>query len=177
MWEMIKQIYSIFQFDTPVAVNALNKVNPRSVMDLSATNSLLRLMAREGRESPLELYARYHNDINEWYKDMDDYGLTKEEQEILKEHLSGSYGLADSQEKVMLLSMDERVSGFTLKEANTLRKSIAKKRADVLEETKIKFYNGCRNQGCSDKLANYVWEEQFGMSFGYVTMVMVCEPY
>ena len=177
MWEMIKQIYSIFQFDTPVAVNALNKVNPRSVMDLSATNSLLRLMAREGRESPLELYARYHNDINEWYKDMDEYGLTKEEQEILKEHLSGSYGLADSQEKVMLLSMDERVSGFTLKEANTLRKSIAKKRADVLEETKIKFYNGCRNQGCSDKLANYVWEEQFGMSFGYVTMVMVCEPY
>ena len=167
MWEIIKQIYSVFQFDTPVAVNALNKVNPKSVYDLSATNSLLRLMAREGKESPLDMYARYHKNIKEWYDDMTNYGLTEEEQNILKDHLSESMGLADSQEKVMLLSMDERISGFGLKQANTLRKAIAKKNPKVLEQAKQEFYEGCSKQGCSKTMADYVWEEEFGMSFGY----------
>lgn len=167
MWEMIKQIYSIFQFDTPVAVKSLNQVEPHSVMDLSATNSLLRLMAENGKEAPLSKYVRYKNNIQSWYDDMTEYGLTKEEQEVLKEHLSGSYGLADSQEKAMLLSMDNRISGFTLKESNNLRKAIAKKRADVLEQTKAMFFEKGKELGTSDKMLNYVWEEEFAMSFGY----------
>ncbi|MBQ0112555.1 MAG: DNA polymerase III subunit alpha [Bacteroidales bacterium] len=166
MWDMIKEIYSIFQFDTQVAVKALNQVEPHSVMDLSATNSLLRLQG-DGEESPLDRYARYKTDINEWYKDMTAYGLNKEEQQVLIEHLDNSYGMAESQEKVMLLSMDKRVSGFSLKQANKLRKAIAKKKADVLEETKELFYNSCKEQGTRDIFAKYIWEEEFGMSFGY----------
>lgn len=167
MWDMIKEIYSIFQFDTHIAVKSLNEVNPHSVMDLSATNSLLRLMAQDGKESPLNKYVRYKKDIGAWYKDMNDYGLTKEEQEVLTKYLSNSYGLADSQEKVMLISMDKNVSGFGLKQANKLRKAIAKKKADVLEETKQLFFESCKMQNTSDKMAEYVWNEQFGMSFGY----------
>ena len=166
MWDMIKQIYSIFQFDTPVAVKALNQVEPHSVMDLSATNSLLRLQG-DGEESPLDKYARYKRDINEWYADMTEYGLSSGEQQCLKEHLENSYGMAESQEKVMLLSMDKRVSGFSLKQANKLRKAIAKKKADVLEETKTLFFESCKEQGTRDIFAKYIWEEEFGMSFGY----------
>lgn len=166
MWDMIKQIYSIFQFDTPVAVKALNKVEPHSVMDLSATNSLLRLQG-DGEESPLDKYARYKRDINEWYSDMTKYGLNEDEQQCLTEHLGNSYGMAESQEKVMLLSMDKRISGFSLKQANKLRKAIAKKKADVLEETKTLFFESCKNQGTRDIFAKYIWEEEFGMSFGY----------
>lgn len=166
MWDMIKQIYSIFQFDTPVAVKALNKVEPHSVMDLSATNSLLRLQG-DGEESPLDKYARYKRDINEWYSDMTKYGLNEDEQRCLTEHLGNSYGMAESQEKVMLLSMDKRISGFNLKQANKLRKAIAKKKADVLEETKTLFFESCKNQGTRDIFAKYIWEEEFGMSFGY----------
>ena len=72
-----------------------------------------------------------------------------------------------SQEKVMLLSMDKRVSGFSLKQANKLRKAIAKKKADVLEETKTLFFESCKEQGTRDIIAKYIWEEEFGMSFGY----------
>lgn len=166
MWDMIKKIYSIFQFDTQVAVKALNQVEPHSVMDLSSTNSLLRLQG-DGNESPLDRYARYKKDINEWYSDMTKFGLTEEEQQVLKDHLDEAYGMAESQEKVMLLSMDKRISGFSLKQANKLRKAIAKKKADVLEETKKLFFESCKNQGTSEILAKYIWEEQFGMSFGY----------
>lgn len=167
MWDMIKQIYSIFQFDTPVSVKALNQVEPKSVMELSATNSLLRLMAQDGQEPPLDKYKRYKTDINNWYKDMSKFGLTQLEQSILRKYLSDSYGLADSQEKVMLISMDKNISGFTLKEANKLRKSIAKKNPKVLEETKILFYKSCEEHETRKIFADYVWNVVFAMSFGY----------
>jgi DNA polymerase-3 subunit alpha len=167
MWEMIKQIYSIFQFDTPVAIKSLNQVEPYSVMDLSATNSLLRLMAQEGQMPPVEKFKYYKDDINNWYKDMVKFGLNQNEQNVLKKYLSNSYGLADSQEKVMLISMDKQVGGFTLQQANKLRKSIAKKKADVLEETKKLFFNSCLQQGTREIFANYVWNVVFAMSFGY----------
>lgn len=167
MWKMIKQIYSIFQFDTPVSVKALNQVEPKSVMELSATNSLLRLMAQNGQEAPLDKYKRYKTNINEWYNDMSKFGLNEEEQNILDKYLHDSYGLADSQEKVMLISMDEKISGFTLKEANKLRKSIAKKNPKVLEETKKLFYERCEKQKTRKIFADYVWNVVFAMSFGY----------
>lgn len=176
MWSMIKQIYSIFQFDTPVSVRALNQVEPKSVMELSATNSLLRLMAQDGQEPPLDKYKRYKTDIRNWYNDMSKFGLNQSEQDILKKYLLNSYGLADSQEKVMLISMDKNISGFTLKEANKLRKSIAKKNPKVLEETRKLFYESCEKQNTRKIFADYVWNVVFAMSFGYVIMVMFCEP-
>jgi DNA polymerase-3 subunit alpha len=167
MWDMIRSIYSVFQFDTQVSVRALNQTHPKSVMDLSAANSLLRLMAPDGQEQPIDKYARFKEDINNWYKEMDEYGLNKEEQEVLKKHLSSSYGMCDSQERTMLLSMDKQVSGFSLKQANKLRKSIARKDAKVLEETRILFYDSCEEMGTRKELADYVWNVLFAMSFGY----------
>ena len=167
MWELIRSIYSVFQFDTPVSVKALNQTHPKSVMDLSATNSLLRLMAQDGQMPPIEKYALYKQDINNWYKDMTDFGLNQEEQDCLKDYLIDAYGLADSQEKVMRLSMDKRTSGFTLKQANKLRKSIAKKNPKVLEETKELFFKSCKDIGTRDIFADYIWNVVFAMSFGY----------
>ena len=41
---------------------------------------------------------------------------------------------AETQEVVMRLSMDEHIAGFNVAEANMIRKSIAKKKVDVLEK-------------------------------------------
>lgn len=176
MWDMIKSIYSVFQFDTQVSVRALNKTSPKNVLDLSTANSLLRLMGQDGQEAPLDKFTRFKEDINNWYREMDEYGLNKEEQECLKYYLSTSYGLAESQEKVMLLSMDEKISSFSLKEANKLRKSISKKDDKVLAETKQLFFDSCEKMGTRKEMANYVWNVIFAMSFGYVIMVISSEP-
>ena len=69
MWDIIKNIYSVFQFDTKISERALNLTQPHSVMDLSATNNLLRLMAQPGQESPLLKYARFKQNINDWYEE------------------------------------------------------------------------------------------------------------
>lgn len=126
MWKIIKNIYSLFQFDTPVSSNAINVIQPKNIMELSATNSILRLMGSgEGSETPLEKYARYA-DVHEWEKDCHAYGLTEDEMDVIRKYCSDSRMLPESQEKVMLISMDKKVAGFSLKQANKLRKSIAK---------------------------------------------------
>ncbi len=176
MWNMIKNIYSIFQFDTKVGVDAVNKVNPRSIIDLTVANSLMRLMG-DGTETPLDIYVRYKEDINRWFSDMKEYRLNEEEIEVMKKHLLSSYGLADSQEKVMQLSMDEKISNFSLGEANKLRKSIAKKDEQVLEDTKENFFEKGLKNGTRQIFLDYVWYQVFAKSFGYSFSSIHCHEY
>ena len=86
------KILSLFQMDSIQGKKVMRAINPHSLLQLANTNSLMRLQSKT-KEQPIDQYIRYKNDINEWYKDMDDYGLTKDEQEILKEHLLESYGV------------------------------------------------------------------------------------
>jgi DNA polymerase-3 subunit alpha len=166
MWSNIEKIPSLFQFDSAVGAEAIKFVQPKSVLEMCTANSLMRLMG-DGIETPLEQFVRYKNNINLWYEDMQNYGLNESEIEVLKSFLDDSYGLADSQERVMLLSMSPQVSNFTLKESNKLRKSIAKKRQDILIEAKKMFYEKGNQSGTRKIMLKYVWEEVFSKSFGY----------
>lgn len=166
MWKNINNIYSIFQFDTEVSVKALKEINPKSVMELSATNSLLRLQTT-GEEQPLQTYARYKRDLSEWENDCKKFNLIDSEMNILRKYLSDSYMLADSQEKVMRLSMDNKVAGFGLKESNLLRKGIAKKSPEAREESRVQFYEEGEKLKTRKEFLNYIWNEVFGKSFGY----------
>jgi DNA polymerase III alpha subunit len=75
---------------------------------------------------------------------MKNYGLNNEEIEILKKHLLSNYGISAEQEDIMEISLDERVSNFTIAEANTLRKAVAKKKHDVLIQAKKISQEGLR---------------------------------
>ena len=167
MWDILPTIYSIFQFDTPISQKALSATHPHSVMDLSAANSLLRLMPDGADETPIDRYIRYKENHNEWVQDTLAYGLNQDEQNILWHYLSDAYGMADSQEKVMRLSMDEHTAGYTLKEANKLRKSIAKKDEKLQAEAKQLFFNCCKRQGTREIFADYIWNVVFAASMGY----------
>lgn len=72
--------------------------------------------------------------------------------------------------------MDKRASNFTLKGSNLLRKAIAKKSEKVLAKSKIEFYESGLKAGTRQIFLEYVWNEVFAKSFGYVTMLMFCEP-
>lgn len=167
MWDLIKKIYSIFQFDTSISVQALNRTNPHSVMELSAANSLLRLQT-SGDEQPLDTYVRYKSDRNEWVEDCHKWGLNDNEMSVLEQYLEDAHYLADSQEKVMLLSMDDRVAGFTLKESNLLRKSISKKSPTARAKSRKQFYEWGEKHGTRKIFLDYIWNEVFGKSFGLV---------
>lgn len=169
MWESLyrKEIPSCFQFDTLSGSQAVQLIHPENLLELLTGNSVLRLMAEDGKEQPLTLYASYKKDISLWYDEMREAGLSLQEQQILEKHLLPVYGVAASQEIMMKLAMDENISNFTIAEANILRKAVAKKKKKLLQEGKELFYKKGQEIGTSLNMLNYVWDVQIMRQAGY----------
>lgn len=176
MWQCITKMFSCFEWETPIGVKALAQVNPKNIMDLSAANSLIRLMPDGAKETPLETYMRYSQDEAEWEKDTTNYGLTQEEKNIIAHYCKDAHYLADCQEKIMLISMDKHVAGYTLKESNLLRKSIAKKDAKLQEQAKAEFFEHGKRIGTREIFLNYIWNELFSASMGYKAWSLLVNP-
>ena len=95
----------------------------------------MRLMtAEKGAETPMEKYIRYKNNLSLWYQEMDRAGLTKEEQTAVEPYFKQSYGVPPSQEQLMRMLMDDKICGFSLKEANAARKIVGKKQMAKIPE-------------------------------------------
>ena len=169
MWDSLcrKEIPSAFQFDTSQGGQAVNLIQPHSLLELLTGNSVMRLMAQDGGELPLETYAKYKNNIHLWYDEMRIVGLSEDEIEILRPHLLPVYGVAASQESMMKLAMDEHIADFTIGEANILRKAVAKKKRDLLEKGKNLFYEKGLARGTSMRMLDYVWNTQIMRQAGY----------
>lgn len=174
MWKMVHegQIVDIFQFDTAVGSQAVKRIKPTNIAQLSVANSVMRLMSEGEGELPLDTYVRFKNDIKEWYREMQLHGLNDKEVKVLEKYLLPLSGVADSQESAMLLVMDPEISGFDVTEANSLRKAIAKKKADVMEETKQMFYEKGKALGASNNLLDYIWNVQIHRQAGYSFSVL-----
>ena len=168
MWDMVGNgdIMELFQYDTPQGSKAARLIKPRSLKDLAAGNSVLRLMSDEG-EQPLDTFAKFKNNIGLWYQEMLMAGLNDEEQELMEKYLLSVYGVAPSQELMMMLSMDPHIAGFSVQEANKLRKGVAKKQKAVLEECKELFYSKGKELGTRQELLDYVWGTQIHRQEGY----------
>lgn len=112
--------------DTLSGGQSIRLIQPRSLAELAAANGLMRLMADEKTGIlPMDEYVKFKNDISLWYDEMKAAGLTIDEQKILEPYLLPVYGVCVSQECMMRITMDERISGFTVKEANIIRKAVA----------------------------------------------------
>ena len=167
MWDMVGagKISSLFQFDTLVGAQAVKEIQPRSLYELAASSSLMRLMA-DG-ELPLERYARYKRVPQLWYDEMKAHGLTSAEMTILEKYLKKKYGVGESQEVIMQIVMDPQISGFTMQEANKLRKTIAKKQFREIDKVKEMFFEKGKALGTSQNLLSYIWYVQVAAQLGY----------
>lgn len=160
------ELLSAFQFDSGAGLKALKAIKPMSLLELANANSLMRLMADDG-EQPIDMYVRYKENPRRWEEDMIDYGLNETERAILHEHLDKDCGVCSSQEGMMLLSMDERIANFTVKESNVLRKSVAKKKPKLLQESMELLYEKGLANGCREVFLEYIWDVQIAMQRGY----------
>ena len=170
MWEMVwnHEIPSLFQMEKQSGIQGIALVHPESVDDLATLNSVIRLMAQEkGGEIPTSKFARFKNNINLWYEEMDEWGLTKEEQKVLEPILKISYGICESQEKFMQLTQIPECGGFDLTWSDRLRKSIAKKNPTEFEKLEEEYYQNIKDKNLSYNLCNYVWRVLVCMSKGY----------
>lgn len=170
MWEMVwnHEIYSLFQMEQQSGIQGIATLKPTSVDDLAILNSTIRLMAQEkGGEMPTDKLARFKRHPEQWDEEMRSWGLTEEEQNVLRPILTVSYGLCIAQEQFMQLVQLPELGGFNLTWADKLRKSIAKKNPAEYEKLTEEFYRITSEKGINQNFARYVWQVLIGMSRGY----------
>lgn len=155
IWDKLanEEIVDLFQFNTPVGGQAIRSILPRTPLQLMMANALTRLTGEKGQERPIEKYVRFKNDIQQWYNECRQWGLTEDEIKTLEPYYLPVYGVPTTQEKLMLLCMEPKLAHFELKEANAARKVCSKKQLDKIEALHEKFVKQCPRQ----QLGEYVW--------------------
>ena len=165
LWEALEngEVQDVFQFNTAIGIQTAQTIKPHNPAEMTSANALMRLVAPEGDERPFDRYVRFKKDISLWYKEMDDFGLTKEEQKILEPYYKRDYGVPSSQEQLMLMVMDPKISHFTLAESNQCRKVLAKKKVKEIPIIQEKFLSQCP----SKKLGEYAWKTMMKPQMSY----------
>ena len=170
MWDMVHhhKINALFQMEQQSGIQGIAVSKPTSIDDLATLNSVIRLMATEkGAEQPLQKFARFKQNIGQWYAEMARYGLTEDEQHILEPILLTSSGICESQEGFMQLVQIPECGGFNLTWADRLRKSIAKKNPAEYEQLTKEYFDTVKEKDLSYNLCNYVWNVLVATSRGY----------
>jgi DNA polymerase-3 subunit alpha len=137
----------IFQFESRGMTDILRRVKPNRLADLTALNALYR-------PGPMQM--------------IDDYiarrtGKRKVTYELpqLQEILEETYGVIVYQEQV--IQIFNKVAGFTLAEADVVRRAMGKKKIEEMVANKEKFLAGARRNGVTAAKAQKLWDlvEQF----------------
>lgn len=156
------KILKLFQFDTQVGGQTIKLLKPHTPREMANCNSIMRLMAPEkGGETPTERYKRMMDDISQWYTEMDEWGLTQEEQKSLEPYYLPAYASPAQQEDMMIILM--KFCGFSLKDANFARKVCAKKKMDQIPNLHKMVLDGAANEN----LGKYIWETAIKPQMGY----------
>jgi DNA polymerase-3 subunit alpha len=137
----------LFQFESDGMRDILRRFKPDRLEHLTALNALYR-------PGPMQM-------IDDFIKRR--HGQTKVvyEHPSLEPILKGSYGVMVYQEQVMQIA--SALAGFTLGEADILRKAMGKKKVEVMAAQMDKFLKGCASRGVGEKKAKRIWDamEQF----------------
>ncbi len=137
----------LFQFESDGMRDILRRFRPDRLEHLTALNALYR-------PGPMQM-------IDDFIKRR--HGQTKVtyEHPSLEPILASTYGVMVYQEQVM--QMASALAGFTLGEADILRKAMGKKKADVMAAQMEKFLQGCTRNGVPARTAKKIWDhtEQF----------------
>jgi DNA polymerase-3 subunit alpha len=133
----------IFQFESTGMKRYLRDLEPNRFEDLIAMNALYR-------PGPMEYIPKFIR--RKHGREKIDYMVP-----AMEKYLSDSYGITVYQEQVMLLSQE--LAGFTKGEADSLRKAMGKKKRSIMDEMKIKFFEGCRQRGYNENIVTRIWTD------------------
>jgi DNA polymerase-3 subunit alpha len=141
----------VFQLESAGMKRYLKELKPTEFEDIVAMGALYR-------PGPMEWIPTYikgkHNPEGVEYLD-----------DSFKEILAGTYGVAVYQEQILQLARD--FAGFSLGEADLLRKAVGKKIPALLVEQKEKFVQGAIGKGHDKKFASEVFEKVVEPFAGY----------
>src|SRR5438552_8367930 len=138
------QTYGIFQFESSGMRDILRKSKPQRLDDLIALNALYR-------PGPLRSGM-----VDDWIARKQ--GKTEVAYELpqLEPILRETYGVIAYQEQVMRIARE--LGGFTLGEADILRKAMGKKNPEVMAKQRGKFVDGAKKNEINEKRAGQIFD-------------------
>lgn len=136
------QTTAIFQFESPPMQKYLKQLKPERIDDLIAMNALYRPGPMDNIPDFIE---RKHGTAEISYL-----------HPLLEEILGTSYGICVYQEQIMQIA--QKVGGFTLAQADSLRRAMGKKQVHLMEEMKLPYLEGCAERGIDRATATEIWD-------------------
>lgn len=131
----------IFQLESAGMRDALNQIKPTKFEDIIAINALYR----PGPMEFIPTYAKRKHGIEQ----------VSYLHPLLEPILKETYGIIIYQEQIMRIA--QVFAGFTLGEADLLRRAIGKKKREILEEQQAIFVKGALNQNHDVNVAEEIY--------------------
>ncbi len=152
----------VFHFENNDIKKKLRELMPDRFEDLIALYALYRPAAKKHISSFIN---RKHG------KEKTGYALP-----VLKEHLGETYGLLIYQEQIM--SIAKVMAGFTGEQADALRRAMGKRKKSDMDQLKVAFINGCKNNHYKTSDIQKVWKEcDKGAQFAFSKAHSICYAY
>jgi DNA polymerase-3 subunit alpha len=136
--------FGIFQFESSGMRELLRKAKPERLDDLIALNALYR-------PGPLKSGM-----VDDWVARKQGRTEVKYELPQLEPILSDTYGVIAYQEQVMRIA--QALAGFSLGQADVLRKAMGKKDPKVMAKQREAFMEGARAKGINEKKATKIFD-------------------
>src|SRR5207244_1039283 len=134
--------FGVFQLESSGMREALRGLKPERLEDVIAMVSLYR-------PGPMDLIpdfiARKHGRAKIAY-----------EHPAMEKFTRETYGIMVYQEQIMQIASE--MAGFTMGEADILRRAMGKKDRELMAKQREKFVTGCRERGTAAVKAERVWE-------------------
>ena len=133
---------SVFQLESDGMKRYLKELKPTAFEDITAMVALYR-------PGPMQFIPDY---IERKHGRQEITYLHPKLEPILKD----TYGICIYQEQLMKIAQE--VCGFTLGEADVLRKAVGKKIKELLDSQEVKFVDGAVKNGVDKKIAKELWQ-------------------
>jgi DNA polymerase III subunit alpha len=134
--------FGVFQLESAGMRDALKRLKPQRIEDIIAMVALYR-------PGPMDL-------IEDFVNRKHGRAAISYEHPLMEQVLQETYGIMVYQEQVMRLAAD--LAGFSLGEADTLRKAMGKKDRELMATQSEKFVSGCKANKIDGRKAERIWD-------------------
>ncbi len=145
-------VNGVFQVESAGMKNLMMDMKPQRYENIVAAISLYR-------PGPLEYIPTYN-------KRLHGEEPVKYHHPDLERHLAETYGILVYQESIMAIARD--FAGYSMGQADTIRKAVSKKNAEDLAKHKNKFRDGAVAKGYPAEVAEAIWADiEFFARYGF----------
>lgn len=156
----------VFQLESSGMRQIVRDLKPSGIEDISSVLALYRPGPLDAGLIPKFINRKHGRERIEY------------EHEVLQPILQETYGIMVYQEQIMKIAQD--MGGYTLGEADLLRRAMGKKKKAEMEKHQEQFVNGAKNNGIPEKIATdlfeqmvkfaeYCFNKSHSTAYGYVT--------